>query len=354
MNGTGRGRESDDPVRVLLACGWLTPTQASDPRLKIADSSSSHTVFRVTAPDGRTVVVKQRPRKAAESGRNLSREFYVYRMAKWMPALADLLPNPLFIDERQQVLVLETPPSERRAADEGSSLGLGPPGVASQLGRKMAAWHRATTEVALWPSLAVGVLSLPDALDTALEGRAANTRDFMRAIAADAELAAALREALSRHRHLCLIHGDIRRENWMVERRGGEDTLRVFDWEMSGSGDPAWDVGSVLAEALLHTIRTGGSMPSDTRVWPTASESAIREFVLAYVAEGGLIDEREGNAWDHVTGCASARLLHVCCEWAEAGAPTTHGAIPMIVAMARDLVRNRAEAAALLTVWSVP
>src|SRR5262249_40130894 len=153
-------------------CGLLTSSEATDPLLSVTDSSSSHAVVRVTTPNGRTVVVKRPLGEAGKSGRSLSRELYVYRMTKWMPALAELLPRPLFIDERRHLLVLECEAQPPSAADsDGGDGGLTMPGVASQLGRKMAAWHRATTEVALWPSLAVGILTLPDALDIAVEGR---------------------------------------------------------------------------------------------------------------------------------------------------------------------------------------
>jgi hypothetical protein len=325
----------------------LTYADVHDPSVRIEETASSHLVFRITAPDGRSVIVKQVPQRAAVAGRNLSRELFVYRLASWIPGVAAPLPAALHIDESHQVLVLESLGEASSWPVVEAVMSISNPKVAERLGVLMAGWHRATIDTALWPSPAFGILHLPDALSTAIEGRPPQTRLLMESIAADAELAGALRATRDRWHDRCLIHGDIRRENWIAARtRGNRSGLKVLDWELSGSGDPAWDLGSVLAEFVLETIREPGD---DELAWTCAQVPRIRAFFRAYRRHDGLLDDRDVAEWDHVVLCSVARLLHVACEWADLQSDSDAGPVPAVIGRARVLLRTRAELIALLT-----
>jgi len=69
-------------------------------------------------------------------------------------------------------------------------------------------------------------------------------------------------------RSTSLTHGDLRFDNCLVPDpfSGDEKTcLRIVDWEFSGFGDPAWDVGFIFAEHLIFWVSsvpiTGDSPP---------------------------------------------------------------------------------------------
>lgn len=341
-----------DPLRVLVACGWLTAADAADPGLRVDSLTRSHQVVRVTAPDGRAVIVKQPTPEARQSGRNLDRELYVYRLAGWMDALSKTLPAPLLIDEARQVLVCESLTFERNWPDEPEIEPISAPGVAKQLGQAMAGWHHETKELALEPSPAPGILYIADTIEPALEGRSDSAQAFIRALAADPEFSEALREGAEVYQPACLIHGDIRPDNWVVRRDKVPITLKVFDWEMSGLGDPAWDVGSVCAESVIQAIRTGGSTLPDASGWPLLAASALREFLCAYAAAQGGIDASNPATWNRVALLAATRLLHVASEWAEYSYNIDSGGVEQIVGQARHLLHTRQRAAASLASWA--
>lgn len=341
-----------DPLRVLVACGWLTTADAADPGLRVDSLTRSHQVVRVTAPDGRAVIVKQPTPDARQSGRSLDRELYVYRLAGWMDALSKTLPAPLLIDETRQLLVCESFAFERKWPDVMGIEPLSAPGVAKQLGQAMAGWHRATKDIALEPSPAPGILYIADSIETALEGRSGSAQAFMRSIAADPELSEALREGAEVYQSACLIHGDIRPDNWVVMRDKVPIILKVFDWEMAGLGDPAWDVGSACAESIIQVIRTGLSAIPDATGWPPHAASTVREFLCAYAAAEGGIDASDSATWDRVALLAVARLLHVASEWAEYSYDIDGGGVDRIVGEARSLLRTRQRAAASLASWA--
>lgn len=340
-----------DPLRVLVACGWLTAAEAADPNLRVDSLIRSHQVVRVTAPDGRAVIVKQPTLAARQTGRNLERELYVYRLAGWMDSLAKTLPAPLLIDETRQLLVCESLAFERNWPDELAIQPISEPGVAQQLGQVMAGWHRDTKNIALELSHAPGILYVTDSLQSALEGRSDSAQAFMHSLAADPAFCAALHEGAEVYQPTCLIHGDIRPDNWVVRRDKISITLKVFDWEMAGLGDPAWDVGSACAESIIQLIRTDMCATSDASGWPSLATPALRQFLCAYATAQGGLEVNNVATWDRVVLLAATRLLHVATEWAEYSYNIAGSRVDQIVSQARNLLCTRQQAAASLANW---
>lgn len=335
-------REPVAPLRVLTACGWLSPADAQSPRTRIESASSSHVVFKVTAPDGRAAIVKQVPKAAALTGRSLRQELFVYRLARSVPELATALPEPVHIDEARQVLVV--------TAFDGEAWSVSMPArvrAVEQLAVLMARWHRAMQDTGLWPSPALGILELPDALDVASADRAPSTQRLMASIAADRDLVATLRATRAAWQDRCLIHGDVRREN-VLTGRGRDTSVKVIDWELSGSGDPAWDLAGVLTEVTLDGLRQNRDTDLE---WSTGQRRVVRQFVRTYRASGGLVGAEAQPFWHHVASCAVARVLHVACEWAEMQQEHADPETSVLDA-ARDLLRRRSQIAAALVRWA--
>ena len=309
------------------------------------ETSSSHALVRVIAPDGRAAVVKQASPASVAAGRSLARELFVYRLGAWIPGVAAPLPEPVLLDEARQVIAIEALDTGVPWPDSTRTSSIASRGLAEQLGTLMAGWHRATTDTALWVSPASGILHLPDAVQHAAEGRPPATVNLMRLLADDPDLAGTLRHTRSRWRDRCLIHGDIRRENWILRRKGRRAALHVIDWELSGSGDPAWDLGSALAEFVLDNVRGD---PDQTVPLTEAQEPRMRAFFAAYIGARGVLRPRRVEDWNHVVSCCVARLLHVACEWSDVQATVDGGPAARVVAHARDLLRRRPELVARL------
>lgn len=341
-------RASDSPLRVLVASGWLSPSEEGDARVKVDVATSSHMLVKVAAPDGRSVVVKQVRPEASAAGRTLGHEFFVYRLARWHPAIAAAAPRAVAIDEKQQLLVTEA------VGSHGPWPGPHPaptasPRVLARLGTLMAAWHRTTQETGLWTSPAFGILELPDHTEMACEGRSQPTRHLMRSIAEDQELSGVLRAARAAWLDRCLIHGDIRRENWVACQAARRIELKVLDWEFAGSGDPAWDIGSVLAEVALDSVRDDRAASA----WSPAQNAAAASFLRAYTRSGGLVSIGAREDWLHVAHCAIARLLHIACEWEEVQREGLSPA-PQVMVQARRLVQVRDRLIAACMRWTRP
>lgn len=329
-------REAPSALQVLRACGWLRPGDETGPQLRVEQTSSSHTVHRVTTADGRSVVVKHVPRSAAAEGRGLRHELFVYRLAAWIPEVARAVPKPVYLDEGRQLLVIEA-----LGADQPWSTALARQApdwleVCTQLGRLLAGVHTATLDMALSPSPAPGILGLPESIEEACHGRHESTQALMRSIAQDASLEAALRAGALAYEQRCVIHGDLRQANWLMDERGGQRTLKIFDWELAGSGDPAFDLASVLGEIVLAQIQECGDSPATAPLEPFAA-CAPSVLLSAYCAEASVL--RDSAETRHkLLLFVVARLLHVACECTEQGLDAQQWPVSSILMVARQLV----------------
>jgi hypothetical protein len=346
----GGWRAAPSPVSVLIACGWLRPADAAHPDLRIEATSSSHALSRVTAPDGRCVVVKQVPQHAAARQRSLMSEMFIYRLARWMPEIARAVPNPVFIDEGRHLVVLDALATGMRWPDPITRAAISSPEVCSQLGAVLAGVHLATADMAMWPSQAAGILGLPVSITMACLDRPANTQALMRFIAEDPELGAMLNTGAVAYTARCVIHGDLRQENWLIDDREQGGMLKLFDWELAGSGDPAWDLGSLLAEVVLDDIRQQrghvGPSPLSAPI-----EVPTRALLAAYFEHAALLDPVSSDTSRKLALYALARLLHVACECTDRGIDRHEWPVSAIVGAARRIAQRAAEAARQLQTW---
>ena len=346
----GRWRAAPSAVSVLIACGWLRVKDASHPGLRIDATSSSHTLSRVTAPDGRCVVVKQVPQYAAARQRSLMSEMFVYRLARWMAEIARAVPNLVFIDEGRHVIVVDALATGIRWPDPATRAAISSPEVCSQLGAVLAGVHRATADMAMWPSPAVGVLGLPMSIAEASAERPANTQALMRFIAEDPELSTMLNTGAADYTAQCVIHGDLRQENWLIDDREQSGMLKIFDWELAGSGDPAWDLGSLVAEAVLDNIHQHRA-DAFTSPLPPSIEESMRALLAAYFEHAALLDSASSKTWRKITLYTVARLLHVACECTDQGVDRCEWPVTAIVGATRRIAQHEAKAARQLQTW---
>jgi len=137
----------------------------------------------------------------------------------------------------------------------------------------------------------------------------------------------------------------------MLDGRNGGTRLKIIDWEMSGTGDPAWDIGSVLAEGVLEQIRDNRLKCPPEAIWSAAIEVSMRRFFEGYLSSGSIIDVREAKTWEMISLCAAGRLLHVACECADLAADANSWPIPEIVSRARRFVTEHPKAVGKLQQW---
>lgn len=315
---------SPDPLAAAQVAGLAGARQA-----RVTPVGSSHAVTRVDAVGGSVVVKTLKPGLAEHRG--LAAEAFAYRLAGWNDDLAGVLPAALLVDERRAVLVLEAGPPETVGGALVASGALPSTAACVALGRALATVHRATAGTPLPHPTNAGVLDLPGSSPEQLHLTTARTLALH--LAEDPVLAACLQRGRAAWRAGCLVHGDVKWDNCLVALEEDPPRVRLIDWELSGWGDPAWDLGTFLAQASALELARGRPAEPDQRA-----------LVRAYAAAA----EADPSPLSRLVDYWPARLVHLALECAEAGGDQFARAL---VDRARVLAAAREDTDRLVGSW---
>ncbi len=322
--GAGARPRPPGPLAAAAAAGLADVAGA-----EVLAIPASHVVQRVSAA-GRSVVVKVPGEEALAAGRTLAAEAFAYRLSTWRAGLASVMPDVLLVDERRQVVVLAAAEDRTSGRDLLARGELPEPRAAAALGRSLARLHRDTTGLPIPFRASDGVLELTSVpTPEILLDRA---RALALAVAADDVLGPALTRARRAWRPDCLVHGDVKWDNCLVEQAVDGPHVVLIDWELSGLGDPAWDVAAALAGSFALERSLG--VPGDDE---------RRALATAYWAQDGTADPTR------VAVLCPPRLVQLALECAESGADLEASAL---LEAARALVREEQALRTTMAQWA--
>jgi len=131
-----------------------------------------------------------------------------------------------------------------------------------------------------------GVLRIHRPGPTALSDRTPAQLDLVRMVQRTLVACAALDDATVEWRDTSVIHADIRWDNVIVAEldNGGDVAVRLVDWELSGCGEPCWDIASAIACVLrdeLAPIDRPGASAWDLTIGADCALMQARPAVFA-------------------------------------------------------------------------
>jgi Ser/Thr protein kinase RdoA (MazF antagonist) len=252
--------EQSEIAHYLLSLGLVKPRAVVEEDLTVVDASRRNCVFIATTRAGPTYVVKQ---AGPRSARTLEHEAAVLRVLADTTELAGRVPVVVHHEPDAARLVLRSPGG---ALDWSEYHGHGrfPRAQATILGRTLAALHAIPADAV--EDMPSGVdpmwaLSLPEPSYESLLDLSAGARDLVARVQASSATCDRLSELRDADFAGELVHGDMRWDNCLaVAAPGSQRRTRMLlvDWELSGPGAAAFDVGTVLAEYLRVWV---GSIP---------------------------------------------------------------------------------------------
>jgi hypothetical protein len=228
---------------------------------------------------GAVTSLLERPRGRAEDDRDFGPELDVLRLGS-EARLSALLPRMRFDLRNEPTVVVDL--VDGVPATEHRSGGVLDPEVAAAIGASLGAWHAGAAEHADRFRIA------PDTPPRGL-------------VARDPLLGAVLAAVAAGWTTSTVIHGDCRSANASVTLPpSGCGSARVVltSWNRSGRGDPAWDLGCLLADLFA-------SAHAEDRA--AAAEPAVSAAVAAYGRTSGAAGDVELPG--RVARCMVARLV---------------------------------------------
>jgi aminoglycoside phosphotransferase (APT) family kinase protein len=342
-----------DVPRYLLERRLLEPRDVVDGELRVIDSSRLNRVFVATARGRQTLVVKAGPR--------VRREAAVLARLHHAAGLSAFLPTVVFADPALQLVVLESPP-EAREFTRQYARGRFSCTLAREAGRGLAALH------ATPPTLLSGIrpagdpgsalrVHMPDA--EAVHEMSAAAIELTRVMQALDDLCVALDALAASSREEAVVHGDIRWDNLLAVRTRAAkrwERVKFIDWELSGAGDPAADVGAFLGEYLrawaqsvpVAELLHSGREPVAAGVPLVRMRSALGSFWEAYACGSGAAAGELASIFRRAVDLAAVRLLTAALEEAQT-LDRLRTRVLVLVPLARNLLcRDGSEAARLL------
>ena len=240
-------------INEVLALDLIPAEEVLTHGVRVVDASVSHRSFQILVGARPRLFVKcESP--AQSLGRHLVTEVAVYRLAASSPELAGVVPRCLGVIHAGKVIVLEavpgTPLSDTALAygEMDSTDGLVSPRlILHGYGRAVARVHRVQA-----PQLGSPPWLL-SALEPCWGGYSWlpwSCRELLLELAAQPSIRRSFGRAAARWRPSVLVHGDLRWANVLAETDTGNTGLWLVDWELACAGDPAWDVGCVIADLL--------------------------------------------------------------------------------------------------------
>jgi Ser/Thr protein kinase RdoA (MazF antagonist) len=286
-------------LRYLLGSELISPALLVAGRVQVHEQSVSHATFRVLV-DAQPRWFLKRADVARSQGRDLGSEAIVYELARSNPDLQQVMPHCVHVGEAGQLLVLEALPGQQIAAPL--------PAVLRAYGRAAAQANRAyCAPFGQRPWLL-------DALDNrwgGYEWLPATCAQLLRRLRGDVATRQGFALARATWQPGRLVHGDLRGANALSEQddQAGEPCVRLIDWELACCGDPAWDLGSMLADliAALALASPGADIDQSLQAQACGLLAGYRES--AGLSEAEWVQRLERSA-----RLAGVRLLQTVLE----------------------------------------
>jgi hypothetical protein len=308
----------------FLICGGILDAEAvvfDD--LRIVDSSSRNSNFKIMRATGPGLFVKQMRDTQSDAMLTLKREAACYELAREHPALSRLMPRLVKYDAARHVLVVELLPEAESLGDYHVRQNAFPVDIGGMLGHALGTCHAQSSTFPENKALE-GLIArhVPAILRLgrgghAMLGKFGRIGPSASAVLQQHEDLQALLDALGAEwRFDSLIHGDMRWDNVLMFPAPAGLDFRIVDWEMADFGDAAWDVGTVLQGFLSAWIL---SMPVASHLPPEAyvgvatqplesMQPELRAFWNAYASIRGIPTDKRAAELQRCMRFGAARL----------------------------------------------
>ena len=330
----------DTAAVYLLAEGLIARDSVVHGNLSVKSMTRRNRNLMVERDDGPGYLVKQPEDPAGEAAATLGQEaaFYSFCASNEDAApLREVIPRLAHVGTRQPLLALEL---IRGAVPLWDYVQQFPPHsfpswVTRRLGRALAIAHStlATPGLADHDGLTwlrrnpPWILEVHRPSPALLSVISAANYQILQILQTQSGLSSQLDALRSEWESTCVIHGDVKSDNVLVQSgEGGSDArLHLVDWELVEIGDPAWDLagalqGFVIAWILSMTPAQTVDDMIGTATYPLpVIQEAVRSTLDGYFEASPWPEEDLQRMRGRATRFAAARLIQSAYEFGQMG-----------------------------------
>lgn len=322
----------------LLGRGLLEPADVVDGPFSTRDVSRRNRNLAVSSRDGRGYLVKQANPNEPGTAASLRVEAAFYRLC-WsessLSSLRPLLPRLVEAGVEEPTLVLELLEGALPLWQHCSVPG--PPAfpwrVGPALGRALGQLHATFRgPVSSGESRLPGgegeppwILAVHRPEPACLDRLSPANLHLLKIVQRQPGLKEQLDAVRSEWRIETLVHGDIKSDNVLVGPEpdpASEPRVRLVDWELVHAGDPAWDVGSAIADFVafwlesvpLSSLKSVHQQVAEARYPLSAIRPALRGLWQRYREAAAIGDGQAGAFLHRAIRYGAARLIQTAYE----------------------------------------
>lgn len=334
-------------VPYLMDRSVLSAAELLDDDIAILEAGRRNRNFKLMRRDGTGLFVKQIPLTAAETMQSVQREATLYALAENAVAtegLKNLMPKIRHYDQNRHLLVVDLVPNSQsltfyqmRVAGIAGAM----EDIAAKLGALLAACHSHATDKlsepaskGIFPAQPPWILSFSDFGETMMPNMSGGAKGVLSTIRQEAGLKEQMTLLKNEWQRSCLIHGDLKWENFLVSRthEDAAATVQLIDWELADLGDASWDAACVLASFMQPVIvgrfsAQGQSLGSASAEEVASAQACCRAFWNAYTSSFPWTQEQQAHAKIRCARFAAARLVLTAYEIAQSTPDTPPSAI---------------------------
>lgn len=233
--------------------------------LQIKPVAAKNFNLLVTFEDGQQLLVKQeRHNKEGKTANEFQKEWQIQDFITQFSELENLrnsLPVILHYDQENSIIVFNYLDDYRDVADFYTKENIFPLEVASSIGSAIATVHRSTFNHQKYQDFFTVDNSLSNQVQYLGQGLERITPEIFSIVPADGlkfftlyqrydSLGKAIAELGNAFTPSCLTHNDLKLNNILLHNDWSQteaNIIRLIDWERSGWGDPAFDLGTLIA-----------------------------------------------------------------------------------------------------------
>ncbi|MBD2524036.1 phosphotransferase family protein [Nostoc sp. FACHB-133] len=305
---------SQNAFDYLILQGLCTQDEKSLSKIELKPAKNFNLL--ISLPDERKLLIKQEPyKREGRTAGEFFKEWRVHNFLQTFPELTDIrsyFSDAVHFDPENSIFVFNYLTNYRDLMDfyVEKNLNLFPVEIARVVGTTLASVHRLSIDRQDYqeffqifsqgtPNLNLGI----DRVTPAVFGKLpTDGLKFLSLYQRYDSLGQAIAELSNAFTPCCLTHNDLKLNNILLslsweeaafdESSSDDSLIRLIDWERGAWGDPASDLGTLIASYLqlwLHSMITSKTMAiqESLRLATTPLhllQPSIRELVIAYLS----------------------------------------------------------------------